>query len=100
MLGIDGRLARVDLDGRYDPGGLHRVQLFAVGNDSCLVDTEMGLCLVRRGRGIDWTAVHDDLTARVVRVSEIEVVVLSESSSTRLSLSDGRLLGSEPHELS
>jgi hypothetical protein len=100
MLGIDGQLARLDLDGRYDPGGLHRVRLFAVGNDSCLVDTEMGLGLVRRGVGVGWSAVHDDLTARVVRVSDSEVVVSSESSSTRLSLSDGRLLGSEPHDLS
>jgi hypothetical protein len=96
-LGIEGRLARLDLDG-YDPGGLYRVQLFAISDESCLVDTEMGLCTVRRGGGVGWTAIHDDLTARVVEVGQSEVVISSESSSSRLSLADGRLLGTEPHE--
>jgi hypothetical protein len=99
-LRIDGHLDRLNLQGRYDPGGLYRVRLFAVGDDACLIETEIGLCQVRRGRGVCWTVVHDDLTATVLEVRGGEVVVSSESSLTRFSLSDGELLGSEPHDLS
>jgi len=90
-------VARLDLPG-YDPGGLNRVIMHPVDEDRVLLETEVGVSLVDFGRGVVWAEIHDDLTARVDRVADGVVHVVTESALAELSLADGSYLGGKPHD--
>jgi hypothetical protein len=94
-LRILGCLARLDLPG-YDPGGLYRVLMHPLDGDRLLVETEVGFSLVDLTQGVMWSRIHDDLTARVDRVSSGVIYVDSESANEEFSLIDGSYLGGKP----
>lgn len=81
-------IARLYLPG-YDPGGLHRIGFFDVDEASCLVESEVGFCLVHRKKGLLWEDVHDDQTRRVTSVSNGVIRTDSENGSDIYSLTDG-----------
>ncbi len=94
-----GQIDRLELTG-YDPGGLRRVRMVRVDDESVLVETEVGLALVRFGGFIVWQFVHDDITSRIRGVHDGVVEVRSESALSRFAISDGAYLGGEPIDVS
>lgn len=87
-----GPITRLDLDG-YDPGGLYRVTYFPVDDSSCIIETEVGFCLLHRERGLRWEKVHDDLTCRITHVSDSLIRTQSQNGSDSYSTADGSYIG-------
>lgn len=96
-LRVLGSVARLDLPG-YNPGGLYRVLMHPLDGDRLVVETEVGLSLVDLRQGVLWSRIHDDLTARVDRVSDGVIYVTSESANEEFSLADGSYLGGIPRD--
>lgn len=91
---VVGSVARLDLSG-YDPGGLKRVHMHPVDEDRLVLETEVGFSLVDLRQGVKWSLVHDDLTARVVRVCDGVVQITSEGGDATFSVRRGSFLGGE-----
>ena len=81
-------IARLDLPG-YDPGGLHRINFFDVDQASCIIESEVGFCLVHQQDGRVWEDIHDDQTRRITDVSDGLVRTDSENGSDTYSVTDG-----------
>lgn len=92
----EGRLAevleldRLDLRGGYDPGGLHRVEFHELPDGDLLIVHELGLARLGRDGRAPWQAAHDDITARLDRVTDGVAWLLSESGPLGFRLADGR----------
>jgi len=63
---IVGPIARLDLGGSYDPGGLEHIEFIDLGDEDVLVINEVAVARVTRDGSLSWQSVHDDLTARFV----------------------------------
>lgn len=96
FIALAGRVSRLSFEGRYDPGGLHRVGFHELGMDSCLVETEDAISRVDRRRGITWSYVHEDVTCRVINTSEQYVTLESEWDRSLIAADTGRFIDSEP----
>lgn len=55
------RLDRLDLEGRYDPGGMHRVTFRTLDGDEVLVEHELGVAQLGPDGRLLWERVHDDV---------------------------------------
>jgi hypothetical protein len=84
-----GSLERLNLSGRYDPGGLYRVEFHPLSGDSSLIEYEFGVARLAWRSGLLWQFVHNYLTARVDSVTEHSILIRSEATQYRLSLEDG-----------
>lgn len=83
-------LARLDLDGGYDPGGLFRVDFFATPDAGRLViATEVAVACIDP-YVVEWQYVHGDATCRVVEVTDAAVVLDNEYGKIVVGLADGR----------
>lgn len=60
-----GELERLDLRGRYDPGGLHRVEFHELPGGDLLVVYEFGLARLTAAGRLCWQQVHEQLTAHL-----------------------------------
>lgn len=87
-----GRLSRLDLSGKYDPGGLERIRIIGLDDGTVLIEHELGIARVSPTDGIAWEQVHGDLTARVVGVDAEAVSLRSETGEFGYKLGDGRLM--------
>lgn len=86
---ILGRLSRLDLSGKYDPGGLERIRIIDLDDGTLLIEHELGIARVSPTSGIVWEQVHGDLTARLVGVDGEAVWLRSETGEFGYSLADG-----------
>jgi hypothetical protein len=87
-LDVTGKLTRLDLSGRYDPGGLHHVQLVAFGS-RVLVLTEAAVALVSDSGAVMWSHVHGQPDLALAKVEDGVVCLEGEDSRVRLSLETG-----------
>lgn len=83
------RLDRLDYEGRYDPGGMHRIEFHELGDGDLLVEFELGVARLSAGGDLRWQRVHDDVTARVVTIGPNDVVLKAESDTLVVRLTDG-----------
>jgi hypothetical protein len=83
-------LNRLDLAGRYDPGGLHRVKFDELDDGDLLIVHELGVLRVARGGSCRWQQSHDQLGARVERIADGVVWFKGEYESFGFDLVDGR----------
>lgn len=83
-------LERMDLRGRYDPGGLHRVEFRELADGDLLIVHECGLARVGADGNARWQAVHDDITARLDHVADGVAWLLTESGPAGFELAGGR----------
>lgn len=96
LIAFVGRVSRLSFEGRYDPGGLHSVNFHELGIDACLVETEDAISRVDRRRGIVWSYIHEDVTCRVVNISEQYITLESEWDRSLIGSHSGRFVDSQP----
>jgi hypothetical protein len=84
-----GDLARLDLSGRYDPGGMHRVRFDPVGRDKVVISTEFGLALVESVGHLVWSIEHGDPTCFVEAVADGRVTMSCEAGTRALYVANG-----------
>jgi hypothetical protein len=82
-------LDRLDLQGSYDPGGLHRVEFHELPDGDLLIVYEFGLARLGRDGSVGWQAAHHDITARLDRIADGIAWLLSESGPLGFRLTDG-----------
>lgn len=88
---IAGQLDRLDFEGGYDPGGLHRVRVVPVDDGQIVVEYELGVAAVSKPAGLMWQHVHDDVTCVIADVAGDVIRLTCETSSMALALSDGHV---------
>lgn len=76
-----GPLDRLDLSGRYDPGGLEHVEFHPVPDGDVLLVTEVGVARISALGGLVWRRAHDDLAARCVGLADGVVWFESETEA-------------------
>jgi hypothetical protein len=81
-------LKRLDLRGRYDPGGLHHVDFQALPNGDVLVLHELGLARLTPGGKLLWQRIHDQFPGHLKRL-EANAVWLQGEELFGIRLSDG-----------
>lgn len=88
---VVGILDRLDMSDGYDPGGLHRVEMYELpGSADVLIEYEFGIARVDVAeRELAWQQVHGDLTNRVTRLSADHVWMAGENTQFGHRLFDG-----------
>ena len=82
-------LKRLDLRGKYDPGGLHHVDFQALPNGDLLILHELGLArLTPRGKLV-WQRTHDQFPGHLKRLEANAVWLQDEEEVFGIRLSDG-----------
>lgn len=83
-------LGRLDLRGRYDPGGLHRIEFHDLTDGDLLIIHELGLARLGPDGNARWQRAHDDMTAHLDDLTESTVWFRGESGLFGFALADGR----------
>lgn len=83
---------RLDFAGAYDPGGLHRVEFRELEGGDVLLGYELGLARLSADGTCRWHRSHDELAARVERLSDGEVWLKGEYGPFGFDLGTGRPL--------
>ena len=81
-------LERLRLPG-YDPGGLHRLQFYEVGEADILLVTELAVSRIDAGGRIVWQKVYDDLTVHARHVDDEVIWLEGEDCRFGYELSSG-----------
>jgi hypothetical protein len=89
-LTIAGELERLDFEGGYDPGGMHRVEFYELPGGDVLLVHELGVARVSPDAGVVWQRGHDDITARVDVIESDAVWLQGENDRFAYSLQDGQ----------
>jgi len=87
-----GFLPRLDLEGKYDPGGLYRVKIHPLEDAAFLIETEIALAVVTEFR-VRWYRRHDDLTERVTAIEDGLITSYSDGGTLTHRLLDGSAVG-------
>lgn len=82
-------LDRLDFQGGYDPGGLHRVEFRALAEGDVLVVYEYGLVRLGREGELHWHRVHGDVAAHLSHISEGVAWYRNEHNEFGIRLDDG-----------
>lgn len=83
---------RLDLAGGYDPGGLHRVEFRELEGGDVLLVYELGLACLSADGTCRWHPSHDELAARVERLSDGAVWLQGEHGAFGFHVGTGRPL--------
>ncbi|MEA2533143.1 MAG: hypothetical protein QOJ93_954 [Actinomycetota bacterium] len=89
-------LDRLDLRGKYDPGGLHRIEFQPLPDGDLLILHEVGLARVTPEGELLWQTVHDQLSARLEHLDQAAIWLQGEDEPFGFRLDDGILIAGVP----
>jgi hypothetical protein len=84
------KLDRLDLQGGYDPGGLHYIEYRELPSGDLLLSYEFGLARLTPDGTVRWHKVHDQLPARFEYIADGVVWLSGEYGRLGFRLDDGR----------
>jgi hypothetical protein len=89
-------LDRLDLRGKYDPGGLHRIEFQPLPDGDLLILHEVGLARVTPEGELLWQSVHDQLSARLEHLDQAAIWLQGEGEPFGFRLDDETPLREHP----
>jgi hypothetical protein len=89
-------LDRLDLWGKYDPGGLHRIEFQPLPDGDLVILHEVGLARVAPEGELLWQSVHDQLSARLKHLDQAAIWLQDEGEPFGFRLDDGNPIAGAP----